>query len=410
MVASFACNFVLMASYYLLRPVRDAMATVFGVDHLQTLFTGTLALTLMVSPVFAWLTDTVPLSRLLPRVFGFLILNLLGFYAWFHAAPDSRWLAASFYWWFSVINLFMISVFWSLMVATFTSNQAVSLLPTITAGGSLGAIAGPLVTSLFVKRVGVSGLLWLTMAGFAVVIALIHWVIREKRRLRAAHAETQSSTLDHRLEGSWLDGFRMLFKSPYQINQALFMVFMTWIATIGYFLQTELVAKSFPDLAARTQALANIDLVVNVASALVALFGLSRFIAMFGVTGSLMLNPILMAISFIIMALSPTLLMLQATQALRRVTQYAIARPSREICFTVVDQENRYKTKNLIDVVVYRLGDLSSAWAQAGLRAFGLGTTSALALAVLTSGLWGISAWILGRQYEARRIDLRTAN
>jgi AAA family ATP:ADP antiporter len=409
-VASFACNLVLMASYYLLRPVRDAMATVFGVDHLQTLFTGTLALTLIVSPVFAWLTDTVPLSRLLPRVFGFLILNLLAFYVWFHATPDSRWLAACFYWWFSVINLFMISVFWSLMVDTFTSSQAVRLLPTITAGGSLGAIAGPLVTSLFVKRVGVSGLLGLTMAGFAVVIALIHWVIREKRRLRAAHAETQSSTLDHRLEGSWLDGFRMLFKSPYQINQALFMLFMTWIATIGYFLQTELVAKSFSDLAARTQALANIDLVVNVASALVALFGLSRFITLFGVTGSLVLNPILMASSFIIMALSPTLLMLQATQALRRVTQYAIARPSREICFTVVDQESRYKTKNLIDVVVYRLGDVSSAWAQAGLRAFGLGTTSALALAVLTSGLWGISAWILGRQYEARRVDLRTAN
>jgi AAA family ATP:ADP antiporter len=409
-VASLACNFVLMASYYLLRPVRDAMATVFGVDHLQTLFTGTLALTLIVSPVFAWLTDTVALSRLLPRVFGFLILNLLGFYVWFHATPDSRWLAASFYWWFSVINLFMISVFWSLMVDTFTSSQAVRLLPTITAGGSLGAIAGPLVASVFVKRVGVSGLLGLAMAGFALVIALIHWVIREKRRLRAVHAETQSSTLDHRLEGSWLDGFRMLFKSPYQINQALFMLFMTWIATIGYFLQTELVAKSFSDLAARTQALANVDLVVNVVSALVALFGLSRFIAMFGVTGSLVLNPILMAISFIIMALSPTLLMLQATQALRRVTQYAIARPSREICFTVVDQESRYKTKNLIDVVVYRLGDVSSAWAQAGLRAFGLGTTSALALAVLTSGLWGISAWILGRQYEARRIDLGPVN
>jgi ATP:ADP antiporter, AAA family len=167
-----------------------------------------------------------------------------------------------------------------------------------------------------------------------------------------------------------------------------------------------LIAKTFSDLVTRTQALANIDLVVNIASALVALFGLSRFITRFGVTGSLVLNPILMAISFLVMAFSPTLLVLQATQALRRVTQYAIARPSREICFTVVEQENRYKTKNLIDVVVYRLGDLSSAWVQAGMRALGLGSNAAIALAVLASGFWGVSAWTLGRQYETRRVAM----
>jgi AAA family ATP:ADP antiporter len=123
-------------------------------------------------------------------------------------------------------------------------------------------------------------------------------------------------------------------------------------------------------------------------------------ISRFGVTGSLVLNPILMAISFVLMVFSPTILMLQAMQALRRVTQYAIARPSREICFTVVDQENRYKTKNIIDVVVYRLGDLSSAWMQAGLRALGLGLNANLGVGVLVSGIWALSAWSLGRQYE----------
>jgi len=133
------------------------------------------------------------------------------------------------------------------------------------------------------------------------------------------------------------------------------MVLMTWIATIGYFIQTDVIAGAFADVASRTQALADIDLIVNIVSAAVALFGLSRFISLFGVTGSLVLNLILMAISFVLMAISPTLLMLQATQALRRVTQYAIARPSREICLTVVDQESRYKTKNIIDVVMYRL-------------------------------------------------------
>src|SRR5262249_32699690 len=155
----------------------------------------------------------------------------------------------------------------------------------------------------------------------------------------------------------------------------------------------ELVAKAFTDLAERTQALADIDLVVNVCSAAVAMFGLSRFIARFGVTWTLILNPILMVVSFALMALSPTLLMLQAMQALRRVTQYAIARPSREICFTVVEQESRYKAKNIIDTVMYRLGDLTSAWVQAGMRMLGFGMMGALGLGVLASGVWAISAW-----------------
>jgi len=403
LVLAFLCNFVLMASYYLLRPVRDAMATVFGVDQLQNLFTGTLLLTLVCSPIFAWLTDTFKLSRLLPAVFAFLVVNLGAFYFWFQATPDSRWLAAAFYWWFSVVNLFMVSVFWSLMVDLFTPNQASRLLPAIAGGGSLGAIAGPLVAAVFVKGLGVSGVLLLAAAGLVVVIVLVSHVIREKRRLQDANEEAQSSSMDRKLHGSFLDGFRVLLTSSYQINQALFILLMTWIATIGYFLQTDLIAKAFADVASRTQALADIDLAVNICSAIVSIFGLSRVIARFGVTGSLVLNPILMAISFVLMVFSPTLLMLQAMQALRRVTQYAVARPSREICFTVVEQENRYKTKNIIDVVVYRLGDLSSAWMQAGLRALGVGLNGTLGVGVLASGVWAVCAWTLGRQYEQRK-------
>jgi ATP:ADP antiporter, AAA family len=403
LVLAFLCNFVLMASYYLLRPVRDAMATVFGVNQLQNLFTGTLLLTLVCSPIFAWLTDTFKLSRLLPAVFAFLVVNLGAFYFWFQATPDSRWLAAAFYWWFSVVNLFMVSVFWSLMVDLFTPNQASRLLPAIAGGGSLGAIAGPLVAAVFVKGLGVSGVLLLAAAGLVGVIVLVSQVIREKRRLQDANEEAQSSSMDRKLHGSFLDGFRVLLTSSYQINQALFILLMTWIATIGYFLQTDLIAKAFADVASRTQALADIDLAVNICSAIVSIFGLSRLITRFGVTGSLILNPILMAISFVLMVFSPTLLMLQAMQALRRVTQYAIARPSREICFTVVEQENRYKTKNIIDVVVYRLGDLSSAWMQAGLRALGMGLNGTLGVGVLASGIWAISAWTLGRQYEQRK-------
>jgi len=381
------------------------MATVFGAGQLQNLFTGTLVITLCCSPVFAWLTDTFKLARVLTGIFWFLIVNLLCFYTWFQAAPDSRWLAAAYYWWFSVVNLFMVSVFWSLMVDLFTATQATRLLPAIAAGGSIGAIAGPLVASLFVKGVGVSGVLLLAIAGFGLVIAAVHWLIKEKLRLQEIHAETQASTLNHQLRGTMLDGFRALFSSSYQMNQALFMLLMTWIATVGYFIQTDLISTAFAGLAARTQALANIDLVVNVCSAAVSLFGLSHFIRRFGVTGGLMLTPFLMAATFVLMALSPTLLMMQAMQVTRRVTQYAVARPSREICFTVVEQESRYKAKNVIDVVVYRLGDLASAWAQAGMRLLGFGMAGGLGVGVIASGFWALSAWTLGRQYERRRKD-----
>jgi AAA family ATP:ADP antiporter len=403
-VLAFVCYFVLFASYYILRPVRDAMATVFGVEQLQNLFTGTLVLTLICSPLYAWLTTTFKLSRVLPGVFWFLVLDIVGFCVWFNAAPDSRWLAASFYWWFSVINLFMISVFWSLMVDLFTPAQATRLLPAIAAGGSFGAIVGPLVT-LFLTSVGVgmTGLLLIAAGGLVVVIALVHWLIREKRRFLAAHEETQVSSLDHELRGNLFDGFRALFSSSYLTNQAIFVLLMTWIATIGYFLQTDIVARTFATLGERTHALAEIDLAVNIGSAAVLLFGMSRYITRFGMTGSLLLNPILMVVSFVLMALSPTLLMLQAMQAVRRITQYAIFRPSREICFTVVEQENRYKAKNVIDTVVYRFGDLSSAWVQTGLRALGFGTAGSLTLGVVASGVWALSAWRLGRQYERRR-------
>ena len=405
LLLAFMCNFVLMGSYYIIRPVRDAMATVFGVAHLQDLFTGTLVVTLIVSPLFAWITDTFRLSRVLPGVFCFIIAALLGFFFWFEADPQSRVLAATFYWWASVINLFMISVFWSLIVDVFTSGQAARLLPAISASGSLGAIAGPLVASLFVHAIGVPGLLLVSAAGFAVVVALVLWLIGEKHKLQAEHREAQPSTMDHKLKGNLLDGFITIFKSPILMSQAAFMLLMTWISTIGYFIQTDLVARSFSDIASRTRALAEIDLAVNLISAAVAMFGLSRFIKRFGVTGSLILNPILMAVSFVCMALSPTLLMLQAMQVTRRVIQYAIARPSREICFTVVDQESRYKAKNILDVVVYRLGDLTAAWVQAGMQMLGFAVGGGLGLGLVASGVWAAAAWSLGRQYERKRTE-----
>lgn len=400
---AFLCNFVLLACYYILRPVRDTMATVFGVDQLHHLFTLTFIATLTCAPLFAFIVSKVKLTHVLPGVFWFWLVNVLVFYYFFKTSPENRWVAGSYYVWFSVTNLFMISVFWSLMVDLFSSNQATRLFAFIAAGGSLGAIAGPIITRVCVGIVDLSGLLLIAAIGLLGVILLIHLLMREKNRLRREDRAIYPSTLDHRLGGNPFDGFSTVFKSAYMMNQAAFMLFMTWIATVAYFLQTDLVTQAFSELKGRTQAIADIDLVVNVSSALLLILGLSRFIQRFGVTWSLLLNPLLMIIAFVAVALSPSLLMIQAMQIVRRVSQYAIARPSREMCFTVVSQDSRYKAKNVIDTVVYRFGDVTAAWVQTALKAFGFGMAGTITLGLLTSGLWGGIAIALGRRYDKLR-------
>jgi AAA family ATP:ADP antiporter len=398
-----ACHFMLLASYYILRPLRDTVATVLGVDQLQRLFTATFIGTVIASALYAALATRVRLTRLLPGLFWFWLSNVCLFGVLFHSHPDNAWLGESYYVWFSVTNLFMISVFWSLMVDVFSAAQATRLFALIAAGGAVGAIAGPLLTRLLVHRLGLSGLLALAAAGFSVVIVLLHWLMHEKRLLQGRSSEAQRSTLDHPLAGDMLEGFKQLFKSRYALSQAGFILLMTWVNTVAYFFQTDVIARTFSAVASRTVAIADIDLVVNVCTAAVLIFGLGRFVQRFGVTAGLVLNPLLMIVAFIATALTPTLFMMQALQVIRRVAQYAIARPSREMCFTVVDQGNRYKSKNVIDTVVYRFGDVSSAWMQGGMRALGYGLGGTVALGIGASIAWGAVAVALGRGYERLR-------
>jgi AAA family ATP:ADP antiporter len=399
---AFLCNFLLMGSYYILRPVRDTVATIVGVNQLQQLFTATFIGTFIASGVYTALATRVKLTRLLPGVFWFWLCNVVLFGLLFGLAPENRWLGSAYYVWFSVTNLFMISVFWSLMVDVFSPEQATRFFAFIAAGGALGAIAGPLLTRLLVGTLGLSGMLLLAAAAFALVIVTVHLLMREKVRLRAS-SDAQRSTLDHALKGSAFEGFGQLLKSRYVLNQAAFILLMTWVNTVAYFCQTDLIARTYTGIASRTQAIADIDLVVNICTASILLLGLGRFVRRFGVTAGLILNPLLMVIAFLATALSPTLFMIQALQVVRRVAQYAIARPSREICFTVVEQSSRYKAKNVVDTVVYRFGDVSSAWVQAGLRSMGYGMNGAIAVGVAASVVWGAAALFLGRRYEKIR-------
>ncbi len=400
---AFFCNFVLLASYYILRPLRDTMATVFGPDELQQLFTGTFVITLLCAPAYAAVAAKVRLQRFLPGLFWFWLLNILVFYVLFQVAPQNRWVAASYYWWFSVVNLFLISVFWTFMADTFSERQAPRLFAFIAAGGSTGAIAGPIITTMFVEMIGVAGLLLISAAGFLVVILLIHLIMREREVLRLTQQDVQKTTLDHNLPGNPFRGFGLLFKSPYLLAQAAFILLLTWAATLTYVLQTGLIAKAYTGIESRTVAFADLDLVVNIASAVILIFGLGRAIQRFGITVSLMLTPIAMMAAFCGIAITPTLAMVQFTRGLQRITQYAIARPSREVLFTVIDQQSRYKAKNVIDTVVYRFGDLSAAWMQAGLRAANYGLAGAIGAGLAVCATWAAVAFGMGRSYEAIR-------
>jgi ATP:ADP antiporter, AAA family len=407
LLLAFAGNFALLGDYYVLRPVRDTLATLFDVGQLNYLFLATFVLMLLCAPGYAALTARYRLAQLLPALFWFWLSNMLLFALLLRLLPASRLVAGSYFVWFSVSNLYLVSVFWTLMVELFNAAQATRLFAFIAAGGSIGAIAGPLITRSLVHRVGLDGLLFIAAAGFLLVIVLVQLLIREKRELQVHGVPAQRSTMDHALPGNALAGFRLLLAQPYLQQQALFILLMTWVATISYFLQTEVIARGISAMAARTVAIADIDLVVNVATALVLIGGVGHFVRRCGVTATLVLNPLIMIAAFLALVIAPTVFMVQLLQVVRRVTQYAIARPSREICFAVLDQDSRYKAKNVIDTTVYRLGDVSASLLQAGLRALGSGLPAVLAVGVAASALWGWAALALGRRYELLRKSLK---
>jgi len=403
---SFLYFFLILASYYILRPIRDALGTVYGADRLEELFTFTFVATFIAAPIYAWCASRLKLRTFLPWVYGFFVINILIFYVLFESDPESRVIAAAFYVWLSVFNMFMISVFWSFMADIFSRSQSKRVFGFIAAGGSLGAAAGPAITTALVTVVGMGTLLLVSAAGFGLAILVIRALVREKSRLSANETEdVQHTRLDRQLGGNAMAGFKLLMSSPYLLLIALFVLLLTWISTIIYFQQAEFISNAFESREERTQVFAVVDLIVNLSAIAIQLFGTSRLVTRFGVTGGLVLVPVIMIFAFLAVAISPILIVLLGLQVVRRVSEYAIARPSREMLFTIVDQESKYKAKNVIDTVVYRFGDLSAAWAQAGLGAVGLGVVGVAIFGAAVSALWGGIALLLGRKFERKRSE-----
>jgi ATP:ADP antiporter, AAA family len=399
-VLSMTFFFLLFGSYSVIKPIRDAMGTVYGIDRIQELFTGTFIVSFLIAPLYSWMASRIRLSTFLPWIYGVVAISIVAFYVAFEfGAEQDRWVAAAFYIWVSTFNMLIISVFWTFMADLFSRTQAKRLFGFVAAGGTIGGIVGPATATLLVKSLGNENLMLISAAGFALTAMLVHMLSVEKSRMIAAGVEAQRTTLDHKLAGNPLDGFKLLAKSRYLLLLAAFLLLMTWISTVVYIQLGDLITKSFESREARTQAYATIDLIVNSTAVLIQLFGTGRIISRFGVTAGLLLNPIIMVIAFFAAILSPVLIVLASIQVTRRVAEYAVAKPTREMLFTVVDQESKYKAKNVIDTVVYRFGDVSSAWVSSFILPFGV--TGLAVFGAVVCLIWFPIAYVLGKRYES---------
>ena len=389
---SFAYFFFLLCSYYVLRPVRDAMGITGGVNQLQWLFTGTFLVMLAAVPLFGWASSRFQRTRLLPAVYLFFAANLVLFYGAFLWAPDQRLAARAFFIWTSVFNLFVVSVFWSFMADIFTSAQARRLFGFIAAGGSLGAIAGPAITGLLVGAVGTVNLLLLSavllLAALGCVVAL--------GRLAPGRGEGGRA-----IGGGVWDGLRLVKGSSYLLGICAFIWLFSTLGTFLYFEQAHIVEAALPTRDERTAVFALIDLLVNLLTILTQLLVTGHLLSRFGVPTTLALVPALLAFGFLLLGGVPAVAVLIGVQVLNRTGSYAVTRPARETLFTVVERPVKYKAKSFIDTVVYRGGDAVSGWLFAGLKTLGMGLGAIAVLAVPLALLWGWLGWRLGRKQEA---------
>jgi AAA family ATP:ADP antiporter len=407
-VFSFLYFFLLLCSYYILRPVRDEMGIQGGLENLQWLFTGTFLAMLCAVPAFGWLATRFPRQRLVPLVYYFFAANLLIFYGLMQSGLPMAAVAAAFFIWTSVYNLFVVSVFWSFMADIYSPEQAGRLFGPVAAGGSLGAIAGPAVTAMTVSYVGPANLLpvsaVLLLAAAACVHRLLHW--RRKHAQSSATnlpPATDRETQSEAMGGGILEGVIRVARSRYLQGICVFIWLYTTLATFLYFEQAHIVAEAFDDSATRTTVFAVIDLVVNTLTVLLQLFVTARCIRHLGLPRTLALLPGLLLVGFLLLAALPILAVMASVQIIRRAANYAFTRPGREMLFTVLDRQDKYKSKNFIDTVVYRGGDALSGWSYAGLSALGFGSSVIALLAAPLAAVWLlVGLWLGRRQIEIR--------
>ncbi|TKD03843.1 MFS transporter [Polyangium fumosum] len=416
-VWSFVYFFLLLFGYYLIRPLRDAMGIAGGEKALPWLFSATFGVMLCAVPLYGALVTRLSRRRLVPVVHRFFAANLLLFFVLASLGVPRPLLGRVFFVWTSVYNLFVVSVLWSFLVDVFTSEQGKRLFGVIAAGGSAGAIVGPLVTAAVSKRLGQTHLFWLLVLAAVTLEACVLCARRAEHYAGARDAPAARASSDKPVGGSLFAGIRLIVGSPYLAGIALAILLLTTMNTFLYLQKTDLVRRAAQDSAAHTALFAWNDTAVNVVSAALSLFLTGRLMTRLGLAAALAVLPVLSGLGFSALAVYPSLAVVAVVEGLRRAAQYAIERPAREVLYTVLPREAKYKAKSFIDTVVFRGGDAVSAWAHAGLLALGLSSSGVSLIAVPLAGLWlGVALFLARREKvlaeegaEARKPDAPAA-
>ncbi len=405
---SFAYFFCVLAAYYILRPVRDEMGVLSGAHRLPWLFSAVFLAMLVVIPIFGWAASHLSIRQLIPTIYGFFVLNLLGFFAALQSGFGLQTIGPVFFVWLSVFNLFVVSVFWSCMADVFPTDAARRLFGCISAGGSLGAMTGPLITAMTVKGVGVQGLLLVSaiflMGAVGCMMALLKWYqAHHGIDLGNAHL---SSAKDSSAgpPGLWVGVIRIV-RSPYLRGISLYLICYSVLSTFLYSQQIILIPQVMPSSVDRMQLFASVDFGINVLAFTLQFFATGWLLTRFGVVVMLAVMPMVSLIGFGVFGLSTVLPVLIALGVLRRAGEFSMTKPTRETLFTVVPREEKYQAKNVIDTVVHRGADVTGTGIVSLFHSWGMGLSHMAFAAMPIAVLWlGTGLW-LGRRHEHIRRD-----
>jgi AAA family ATP:ADP antiporter len=403
---SAAFFFFLLFSYYLLRPVRDEMGIRGDLDSLPELWTITTMATLVATPLFAWLASRLPRRRFVPGLYRFFTVNLLlfwGLLAIVPAGPANITIGYSFFIWISVFNLLSTSVFWGFMADLFAPAQGKRLFGAIGVGGTLGAVAGSSVPATLSSVLGPVHLMLLAAIFLEVVTQCARRLCTHFGLTDRAHSHLAGGTALSGAAGPssssepgrnvWA-GFSLIAQSPYLQMMVVYMLLFTMTTTFLYFEQARILKETLSDSGARIELLARIDLIVNALTLVMQVFVTGRLLTFLGVMGGLLVLPALTVAGFAGLWQSAGIGMVMGFQTIRRATHFAVDRPTREVLYTVLGPDAKYKSKSFIDTFVYRGGDLAGAWGTALFTRLAL---SASLIAIPISLIWLGSAWVLGR-------------
>jgi len=404
-ITGFLLLFCVLGGYFAVRPVRETIGTVLGRAATQNLWFFTALFAILIVPFYGWLVARVRRSVLLPSIYGFMAVAFAATGKIFGDGTMDPMMARVFYVAISVMNLLLVSAFWSFMLEILSSDQTKRLFGFIAAGGTLGALIGPGATALLVKNIGNAGVLYLGAGMYLVAIVLSRVLLAQWRHISPdkATGPAHLSERERALGGNPFAGFMLVMRNPYLRGIALFIAGISAINTFLYFEQLDQVEQKFEELAARTQVFASLDVTVQTL-VIITQLSLTGFIATrIGVIALLATVPFIMVFGLTVYATFGTFSVMAAAMVVRRWGEYALIRPGREMLFSKVNRESKYKAKNVCDVAVYRIADAGFAQIKKLLDATGMGGTTQALIAAAVAGLWAFNGWWLGKRFEKEK-------